>query len=331
MNIEFHYYAIFILALEAGFSEDQALILAASSQQIDSVYKPLKISTPRETITINPTQNYTFWSDDVRDYIYLPFHFLPGDPEVSSAARQDGARNPYAVSPNSELAKTLLIEALKSHNLYRIGIALHSFADTWAHQNFSGRNEEWNNLASNASGKDFAGLSLPPAGHLQALTWPDEPNRIWTDPRLRPELSSISNAERYRQAAGKIYRYLCINRGKQYADEDFLLDKLEKIWRSASRDERFADYVIEWRVADWKPAYWLHEAGLPENIQRLHSGYDKLAWLKDTIQDELGLGGTSQACRVDDSFYSSSLYQWHKAAELQRSRARELLLSKGLL
>ena len=48
------------------------------------------------------------------------------------------------------MVKKLLIEGLKTRNLYRVGIAIHTYTDSWAHQNFSGLDEEWNTTESSS-------------------------------------------------------------------------------------------------------------------------------------------------------------------------------------
>lgn len=332
MNLEFHYYAICILALEAGFDEPSAQLIAEASQFIDESDQELSFDSSQETITIPITQTYTFWTTEVQQEIYVPFHFLPGDPDKIKQARLDDSLNLYSVSPNSEMAKELLIRALKSNNLFRIGIALHSFADTWAHQNFSGRNEAWNRLGPAAKLKEMTGLDLPAAGHLQALTSPDEPDGSWYDPRLKPEYANIQNRERFRQAAGKIYRYLCINRSKTWQAEDLLLDKLVNIWQSSYKEERLADYVIGWNMPAWDAAEWLREAGVPERNTSGNKfiGYSKLAWLKNQVRSGLGMEQPEAPIQVSSRFYESRLYHWHLAAREHRADAQQLIRQKGL-
>jgi hypothetical protein len=332
MNIEFHYYTIYILAVEAGFDADSAQLLAEASQYIDDAKQEMVFESSRETIIIPATQNYIFWNPSVQSDIYLPFHFLPGDPEKIRQARLDDTLNPYSVSPNSELAKELLIKALNSGNLYRLGIALHAFADSWAHQNFSGRNEDWNQLGDAARLKETTGWGLPAAGHLQALTAPDEPDGYWYDPRLKPEYSRIINRQRFRQAAGKIYRYLSIKCGRQWQNEELLLDKLEKIWQSVFKEERLADYVIGWQMPQWEPAAWQMEAGVPAELVtgRSTTGYDKLTWLKNQLHAGLGINQPDKRIAVSTRFYESKLYHWNLAAREHRTVAQQLIKQKGL-
>ena len=71
----------------------------------------------------------------IQRYVYIPFHFLPGDNTVEL----NGQRNSLCTTPNSANARAILKKALRSRDPYQIGIALHTFGDTWSHQNFTGQ------------------------------------------------------------------------------------------------------------------------------------------------------------------------------------------------
>ncbi|WP_323732831.1 DUF6765 family protein [Candidatus Bandiella euplotis] len=97
---------------------------------------------------------------------------------------------------NSKLARKILRCALKSRNLYCIGIASHVYVDTWAHQNFIGASSDFNALYSHLVG------ILPTIGHIDALDKPDLVGLIWQDPRLKK--SKISNIRRFLDASKKL-------------------------------------------------------------------------------------------------------------------------------
>lgn len=323
MNTEFHYYAIFALAREAGFDEATAFVLANASQEVDASTTPLAFDAPRGRVDIAVTQNYVFWDRDLCRSAYLPFHFVPGDPEAAAAARADGRRDPYAVTPNGELAKSLLVEALRDKDPYRMGVALHAFADTWAHQNFTGFQSPSNELQ-----RDGSASRLPPAGHLQALLDPDQPDAVWEDPRLVPERRRVVNVERFSAAATKVFRYLRVYLGKPFGDESLVVDRLAAVWRKPSRDERLADYVIEWGMPVWERGLWRKAAGAPRSALPGALQYDKLAWAASELRAAMGSEPVTVA--VDESFYRSDLYRWHEAAVEHRSRAHAALAGKGL-
>jgi hypothetical protein len=129
--------------------------------------------------------------------VFVPFHFLPGDLERIPEMR--GRTNPDSTTPNSRNAVALLKDALESRNLYGIGIALHTFADTWSHQNFSGYRDDWNAVRDSI---------IPDIGHAEVFMKPDVISEKWTDPRLREADQEIDNKDRAREAAKEIFLWL---------------------------------------------------------------------------------------------------------------------------
>lgn len=325
MNVEFHYYAIYALALEAGFDDRTAYVMASSSQEVDASTTPLSFDAPRGAVELPPTQNYVFWDEAVMRDAYLPFHFVPGDPAEAAKSRNDGAANPYAVTANGESAKELLVAALKDKDPYLIGVALHPFADTWAHQNFCGLLDRLNDLDGQRSA-----LDLPPAGHLQALSKPDDPHGVWEDARLVPAQRRVVNVERFAAAARKIYRYMRVYLGKPFADDELVVARLESVWAKPSKDERVADYVIAYGLRPYEPRLWRREAGVPDEASPFSGigGYDKLAWVKAGVRDLAGSAPTRVS--VGQEFYSTDLFRWMEAAVEHRARAKSIFRRRGL-
>jgi hypothetical protein len=326
MNVEFHYYAIYALALEAGFDAQKAFIMANSSQEVDASTTAITFDTPRGRIDVPVTQNYLFWDEKVKRDVYLPYHFIPGDTEISAKARIDGGNNPYAVTANSETARELLVSAFKDKDAYIMGTALHTFADTWAHQNFCGLQDEWNDIGSTSMVS-----GLPPAGHLQALSKPDEPDARWEDARLVPEQRRIINKDRFAIAAKKIFRYLRVFLGKPFNDDELVIARLEAIWVKPSREERLADYVICWDIKPYEPGLWRRQAGAPADTSAF-SGirhYDKLSWLKHQFDRATGRSGAAMV-PADSSYFSTDLHRWNQAAIEHRRRVLTMLERKGL-
>ncbi len=326
MNIEFHYYAVYALALEAGFDDNTAFLIARSSQEVDDSTTPLRFDAPRGPVDVAVTQNYLFWDESVKRDVYLPFHFVPGDPDAAAKARADGGRNAYAVTPNSDNAKELLVSAFKDKDPYLMGIAAHAFADTWAHQNFCGLLNDCNDI-----GASSAAAGLPPAGHLQALSAPDEPDARWIDSRLRPESRLVVNRDRFSAAAVKLFRYFRVFLGRPFGDDELVAARLAAIWAKPSKDERLADYVICWNLRPYEPRAWRREAGAPESRSPFAGvrHYDKLAWAKSQLSRATG-NGSATVVPADSSFYATDLYRWHQAATEHRRRALSMLERKGL-
>jgi len=323
MNLEFHYYATAALALRAGYQPSVAHTIARSSEEVDQALVSYEILDFRlegqSDYRTEKTQDYNFWDEEVSREIYLPFHFIPGEADKASALRLDGALDPWIVTPDSPLARSILVAALRSGDPYRIGIALHAYADTWAHQNFTGRLSETNALGSSSP--------LPPAGHLQALMSPDLPLEVWNDPRLRE--SEIDNRGRFLAAARMIFRFLRTSLKRPFDDEGSVLDELGELWGRRSREEaeRQLDFVIAYDIEPWNPRLWRVEAGVssPQGGEDRPRGYDKLRWLRAELERR---SGRSEGRREVDSggrFRTSALRAWSEAATAHRREALALI------
>lgn len=174
MLFDFHYQGIRALAHRAGFDATEADILAFASQYTDHatehkpiLVKDLPVEARSQTVrglfdpvcTAHEGLEYvTQWkSKDAQRKVYLSFHFVP--PEgFSTKVPFD-----FVVQPNSALARHCVTEALAAcatsaegtaarlSCLIRTGIALHTYADTWAHQGFSGR---WSAVDNDVQGRE---------------------------------------------------------------------------------------------------------------------------------------------------------------------------------
>jgi len=214
MDIEFHYYMTYLIAARAGFGSAQAVIIAQSAQEVDDNHIPIEVSAGTSsayTSTLSQTMDILHPRHNKR--IYPIFHFIPGDPDSPSAARHDGRKSKWVTTPNSQLANAMIDSALKSGNLYRIGASAHAYADTWAHQNFLGIDDNFNEMpldrAKSIMGRieDLATIAM--VGHALAEHKPDIPGLIWNDPRLANPV--VENTPRFLDAAEHLFRKLSLH------------------------------------------------------------------------------------------------------------------------
>jgi hypothetical protein len=207
MDIEFHYYITYIIALKAGFKSEEAYKIAYSSQLTDDNTRIYEISkkTPDEYCNyISQTLNITKPEKELMR-IYPVFHFMPGNKEEieqDSALRRDGKFHLLNTIPDNSNSRTALKEAFNTKNLYRIGIATHMFADTFAHQNFVGYYESCNGKIKEGT---ILEKIIPDIGHADSQHEPDWPAHIWEDTRLIKKHLEIDNKERFLIAAERIF------------------------------------------------------------------------------------------------------------------------------
>ena len=323
MNVEFHYYSTAFLAVKAGFSLEDATTLAYASQYVDHHHRTYEITTPRGTLLSRPTQNFSFWDQATVAEVLAPFHFFPAGLEETKSRpslRTDGQFSAWDVRPNTPGVKLLLVEALKTKNLHRIGLALHTYSDTWAHQNFTARNEPWNRLDP--------GNRLPSPGHAQAGRSPDLWLATWTDVRLAT--SEVVNFSRFAEAARKIYRYLCLYRGKDFhRDEDQVAAELASLVEAGrgrqTAEDRMLEFILALNLNPYDRRAWPQEAiETVEEGSAAWPGLDKWKKVGEDLLHRVGLGSPHRA-RAKPKFDDTPFAAWIRAAEEHRSLAKTLI------
>ena len=212
MQKDFHYDTIFALAKEAGYADSDANLIAYASQYVDDntdreytasdssgkcyVGFPDEIGQSGDLYfpIITQAVDITSFKLSVQRYVFAPFHFIPGDNNVTIK----GKKNPLCTTRGCKNATDLVQEAKKSKDIYRLGIALHTYADTFSHERFSAFREDWNRIHKSPI------ANLPPnIGHAEVFHQPDEISAEWVDERL-PK-TKINNRERALECAENIF------------------------------------------------------------------------------------------------------------------------------
>lgn len=170
MNIGYHYYTVKTLARKAGFLEGEAQVIAFYSQMVDNFVLSNNVvlnECPPDFFIKNGLarkQGGGEWeflpcptgidflkstSHDFERHTLASFHFIPEKPlpviEENGVKSRLDYRCKKADRKNDSLIAAILREAVcaakkerSRKNLMRLGMALHTFADTYAHCNFSG-------------------------------------------------------------------------------------------------------------------------------------------------------------------------------------------------
>lgn len=235
MQKDFHYYCIGVLAKAAGFNSVDALTIAYASQYVDNSTESelIRLEVGSDYLMFDPVRTAHIglesleWSTQKR--IYLPFHFVP--PKQFKPADLDvNGTFSLITRSNSPFAQSLLdkaeTEPLENYNLRlcRIGIALHTYADAWSHEGFSGRQNKENDVGSiylyDRKKDKYDQLHvlekmldiLPQIGHAEAGFYPDLAFQKWKcefghrqPPNNRAERD---NVEHFINAADFIYKRL---------------------------------------------------------------------------------------------------------------------------
>lgn len=287
MDINFHYFAVKVLTKKAGFDEADAQLLASYSQFVDDfdTYRYLYFADVPQYAQylaaklpygwcFNPvTTGFNSFFDYVRlsvernqKRILIPFHFIPQ--RDLSYIPED--RKEYRVCPvdinESSLLQGILVGAAEAYKqfgdrecLIRIGTLLHIFADTYAHQRFSGF-WNWENYAyledvrDNITSKNITSnykpnvyYNAPSIGHPNDNTAPDDSNVSFTMQQKFEANESFpykatysrSNVLEFLKCSKVILDYLrsCRNMGPVSEDDwNSLSDKMKQGFLTRDKD-----------------------------------------------------------------------------------------------
>jgi uncharacterized protein DUF6765 len=204
MNIDFHYGVIYIAARLGGLSAADAQTVAHACQYIDDATTPglLKFGGGQQFerfASAHKLFDYQNVQDDLNRLVWTPFHFLPAG--VGNTLEERAI-----CRPDSDVARDLVKHALARRGadnaLHRLGVTLHTYVDTWAHQGFSGIESDYNKVshleAVDCTREDWLKrlerytehlidqfqsdvlTRALPLGHGAALTYPDLPWAKWS-------------------------------------------------------------------------------------------------------------------------------------------------------
>lgn len=294
MNIAFHYFVIKILAEKAGFNPTEAQIIAYASQYVDDAveHKEIKVNNLEKLQLSNSFKSKRINGDmfnpictaheglsyincmdkNAQMYIYISFHFLPPEQYLNV---DDFS---YVVQPDGKLANELINTARTAwqndrsvKNLIKLGVILHSYADTWAHSNFSGRHGNENDIdeiikiidgKAKTDGKHWLRNLLPDVGHAEADIYPDLTNLIWNARFADRRLTDRDNSKFFLDSAKAIYNNLiaCTNEPDRW--DDFSNDLLNYLKTDKDDDsynsslvtayKYFPDIAFSYSKEEWR-------------------------------------------------------------------------------
>ncbi|MCX8021461.1 MAG: hypothetical protein N2745_01645 [Syntrophorhabdaceae bacterium] len=313
MDIEFHFYITYYLARNAGFNSDEAFIVAYSSQYTDDNDTIYRIEGGKE----GEYSNYISQTKDIfkpqEEFmrIYPVFHFMPGTQEEilhDSACRRDGKLHLLNTIVDSSNSRKILDEAFKTGNLYRIGIATHMYADTFAHQNFVGFKDTFNDM------KGFLETFIPSIGHGDAKLQPDTVGLLWKDERLVSSHAIVDNRSRFLDAARSIYGKFTSHLGVK-GDTETILKEIEYAMNIREKDQRVKKYM---------------------KLIREDVTYDETRWIEDALQivdRKRSIGSIDGSIEADEVLYTwkkgyknSHWYQFQEAIKAHQRLVMDMVL-----
>lgn len=213
MQIDFHHGVTYVVARLAGFEHQEASIVAYCAQYVDDATNSGLIFFDNGALfsrisSAHKALDYRNFRKLANHQVWIPFHFLPGNEGLPPGEDPDGSFIKKLICrPNSHVAQAMVTECIQRrhtpYSLYRLGITMHVYADTWAHQGFAGVNHRVNQakeLVDENGNPDrelkqrldkyyqknileqFLGAFIGdtfPLGHGAVLSHPDKPYLKW--------------------------------------------------------------------------------------------------------------------------------------------------------
>lgn len=206
MQRDMHFYGLYALARAAGIVDSEAYKLAYASQYVDDAKIDDEIIIAGRiallpTMTSHKALDYKNILNGEQWKVWVPFHFLPGN-----EGDNDDFASRMICRRGSRIAQIMMREMFHKRNQqfwpHLIGIAAHSFADTFSHYGFIGYNHARNKINSNSirieteealTGQTIQGklehyftrfvsniADFLPVGHSSAGNYPDRSDLRWS-------------------------------------------------------------------------------------------------------------------------------------------------------
>jgi hypothetical protein len=342
MQIDFHHAVTYVAARLAGFPHEEADIVAYAAQYVDDATSDglvrfdnramyMRISSSHKTIDVqnlNPVEDLLVW---------MPFHFLPGNGGVGPGENPDGTFIQKLVAmPDSPIAQEMvqaaILDSAKPYALQRLGITMHVYADTWAHQGFAGVLHEINEVDgfeeigdSKVFENGLKGFinhvverAAPPLGHGKANVFPDMPFLAWKYKNGLGETIERNNTDIFCEAANGICKAMQRYRGQKETGIGVKnMTLIRKLFLSLKLEDGYARHT-EWikTIADGKFSFG------PAVVSYADEGKD--SWKVQAL-------GSSRDLLIypyKDSFLTSNWKFFHDALQLHRLTVSHDILPK---
>jgi len=336
MQIDFHHGTTYILARLAGFNQKDASIVAHAAQYVDdatssgtvyfdnrAVYHRIssahKMLDPKNVLALS---NHMVW---------LPFHFLPGNDGFKAGNdHSEKFIRKIVCKPNSYVAQDIVLQAILEqdapYGLHRLGVTMHVYADTWAHQGFAGVLHRINEVddieETGRSGvfsfwdrlKESAGeAAIPPLGHGRAGVFPDMPFLSWQYKNGEGDLIQRNNTEIFCDAAKHLYiamkRYIA--RDPDASVEDMSAQNMQMLREMFANTK---DEDGEKRHEAWLEAIEDGKFSVGKGEQVTYAARGKGSWK----QDALNTSFDQPVHEYREDFLESNWKLFHDAVQAHR-------------
>lgn len=348
MQKDFHFYTIYTLCRCNGMSPKNSKRVAYASQHTDDAKYNRTLDFEnggrfQQVLSAHKFIHLRVFSLDSQYKIYVPFHFIPG-------IKGERFQEHMVCRQNSEIAQQMVREVStlkdKPYQLHRLGIALHVYADTWSHKDFSGLQIELNNIEQiDVANESKSGIAkvftsffrevtealIPQIGHAEAAMLPDEPYRKWSFYHVYQEkIIKRKNWLICQDACNAIYKEIkhFLTKNSEYRTENSIpwgavRKEIVNLFKQKGN--------LEERCHNWIEKINKSVFGFPCQAVEKDISYHDREWFKKAVIVETDDEEEEKYFRKD-GFHSSDWKYFHDAAASHRFFVlQELLSSKGII
>jgi hypothetical protein len=335
MQIDFHHGVTYVVARLAGFNHEDASIIAYCAQYVDDAINGgiIKFNNGAMFTRISSAHkmlDYRNFKELANYHVWIPFHFLPGNGGKKPGENPEGKFIEKLICrPNSDVAQQMVRECIQcsdtTYSLHRLGITMHVYVDTWAHQGFAGVNHRVNEAKKLLDEHDqpdknlmdrlrnyFVSEALP-LGHGAVLSHPDKPYLRWGYINGRGEKIRRNNPEDFLEAADNMciamQRYLlgdadAIVPGLPATDKGLIGWMLENIKdrNSSIRHQKWLDAISQGQFSFGSA-----------NVNYIPKG--KGSWKYHALGTEKPIDKDNEIFSYDPSFLISNWKLFHDALQ----------------
>ncbi|MEG3640241.1 DUF6765 family protein [Magnetococcus sp. PR-3] len=340
MQKDFHHAVTYVCARLAGFAAEDASIIAYAAQYVDNATHDEAITFTNQAVYMQEVSAHEMLDfnnmDDAKNCkVWLPFHFLPGNQGLKAGDAQEMSfLQKIVCRPNSYIAQDMVDNLIKqqgdlSYRLHWLGITMHVYADTWAHQGFAGILDDINDVKDLDEFETdvFSGpikelkekvilSAVPTLGHGQAGFYPDMPFLKWRYINGRDEVIDRDNTQDFCEAADHMCKAMQRFRGLPEAQINGIADSILANMRHNFKS--FQDIDGDVRHEKWLESIEAGEVSGEMKGERpvYVIGENPGGWKYDI----LGVGGDTTKPSYDypDGFLTSNWKLFHDAMKAHR-------------
>ncbi|UTM60306.1 hypothetical protein L4174_019835 [Photobacterium sp. CCB-ST2H9] len=354
MQIDGHHAMTYVVARYAGLNHHQASVVAYCAQYVDEATNENPIYFENgamfdRIVSAHKMLDYRNTVKLANHMVWIPFHFLPGNHGNEAGHPPEGRFiNRLICMPDSPVARDMLRMVAthwhKPYALHMLGIAMHVYADTFAHQGFAGVVHDINRVESIESAQYMSlaerirndvlrhGISsTSPLGHGAALSFPDRPYASWIYVNGTGETVVRDNTEIFVQAADAMCKaiqcYLAQDHAVKIDQQPGLTAQQRNLIESALRT--FDDEDGERRHEQWLQHIATGDFGFAAEVLTFHKTGPE-SW-KEKARGPAIVRDGKPYYKYSESFFSSDWKFFHDALKTYRLELiRDVLPAYGI-